>query len=297
MATDKLKLPAYGGQALIEGVLMRGSHFLAAAMRTPSGEIVIQKEELKGIYRSPFMKIPFFRGLISLWDALGLGTKYLTISANMQTGEDEKIEGPALFGTMFLSFAIAIAIFFLAPAAIVHFLQAPFHLSTFGGNLIEGLIRLILVVGYIWIVGKLPDIRRVFSYHGAEHKTINAFEAGAQLTPDVVKDYSLHHPRCGTGFVLIVVIFSVIIFALLGPLTLWWRLASRVLLLPIIAMVSYEYMRFTANHLDNKLFRFLSIPTLAMQRLTTFEPSSDMLEVAIAAFNTMYSQEQQLDKG
>lgn len=294
MSTEKLKLPSYGGQALIEGVLMRGSHYLAAAMRSPSGEIVIQKEELKGIYRSKLFKLPFLRGLTSMWDALGLGTKYLTLSANIQTGEDEKIEGPALVGTLLFSFAIAIALFFLAPAALVHFLESLLNLSSFAGNLLEGLIRLFLVVGYIWAVGRMKDIHQVFSYHGAEHKTINAFEAGADLTPEVVKNYSLHHPRCGTGFVLIVVIFSVIVFAILGPLSLLWRLASRVLLLPLIVMISYEYMRFTANHLDNKFFQFLSIPTLAMQQLTTFEPTREMLEVAITAFKTMYEEEQKI---
>lgn len=291
MATDKLKLPSYGGQALIEGVLMRGSRYVAAAMRNPSGQIVIEKERLKGIYTSRLARIPFLRALVILWDALGLGTKYLTISANVQTGEDEKIEGPAFFGTLFVSFALAIGIFFLAPAAIAHLIQTPLHLSDFLSNLIEGLLRLILILVYLWGVGKMPDIRRVFSYHGAEHKTINAFEAGAELTPESVQRYSLHHPRCGTGFVLILVVFSIVIFALLGPLSLVWRLVSRVVLIPVIAMFAYEYMRLVANHLDNPFFRFLAQPNMAMQRLTTVEPNIDMLEVAIAAFNAMYEEE------
>jgi uncharacterized protein YqhQ len=157
--------------------------------------------------------------------------------------------------------------------------------------LIEGLIRLVLIILYIWGVGKMPDIHRVFSYHGAEHKTINAFEAGAELTPESVQRYSLHHPRCGTGFILILVVFSIIVFALLGPLTLAWRLISRVVLLPVIAMLAYEYMRFIANHLDNSVCRLLSKPNMAMQRLTTVEPSMDMLEVAIASFKAMYEEE------
>lgn len=291
MATDKLKLPSYGGQALIEGVLMRGSKVVAAAMRNPQGEIVIEKEQLSGIYTSRIAKIPFLRGLIILWDAMGLGTKFLTKSANVQTGEEEKIEGPLMFGTLFISFAIAIGLFFLAPAALVHLVQDPLHLSPLAGNLIEGLIRLVLIILYIWGVGKMPDIHRVFSYHGAEHKTINAFEAGAELTPESVQRYSLHHPRCGTGFILILVVFSIIVFALLGPLTLAWRLITRVILLPVIAMLAYEYMRFIANHLDNSVCRLLSKPNMAMQRLTTVEPSVDMLEVAIASFNAMYEEE------
>ena len=296
MSTDKLKLPAYGGQALIEGVLMRGSHYLSAAVRDPSGKIVIKSEQLGGIYTSKLTKIPFLRGLAILWDAVGLGTKYLTFSANVQTGEEEKIEGPALGLTIIFSFAIAIALFFVAPAALVQLVEHWTNIGSFAGNLIEGLIRLALVIGYIWAVGKMPDIHRVFSYHGAEHKTINAFESGAELTPENVSAYSLHHPRCGTGFVLILVIFSVILFAFLGPMTIFWRLVSRVVLLPVLVMLAYEYMRLIANHLDNPIARMLSVPNMAMQRLTTVEPTLEMLEVAIAAFNSMYDQEKQVSE-
>lgn len=292
MSTEKLKLPTYGGQALIEGILMRGSNYLAAAFRDPSGEIHIQTEKLKGLYTSKIAKWPFFRGLVILWDAIGLGTKYLTISANYQTGEDEKIEGPALFGTLIFSFTLAIALFFLAPAGLAALLQKWLSVTPFVTNLIEGLIRLALVIGYIWAVGKMEDIRRVFTYHGAEHKTINAFEAGAELTPENVSKFSLQHPRCGTGFILILVIFSVILFSLIGPLpNIWIRLASRVVLLPLLIMVAYEYMRFVANHLDNRFVRWLALPGLAMQKLTTNEPNHKVLEVAIASFNAMYELE------
>jgi uncharacterized protein YqhQ len=215
----------------------------------------------------------------------------LTFSANIQTGEDEKIEGPAMTLTLVVSFVIAIGLFFLAPAALVQLIEKWLNLSSFTGNLVEGLIRLLMVIGYMWAVGKMPDIHRVFMYHGAEHKTINAFESGSELTPEKVSAFSLHHPRCGTGFVLIVVVFSVIIFALLGHMTIWWRLASRVLLLPLIVMLAYEYMRFTANHLDNPLIKLLAAPNLTMQKLTTAEPTLDILEVSIAAFNAMFDQE------
>ncbi len=292
MSTDKLKLPSYGGQALIEGVLMRGSHFLAAAFRDPAGEIHIQTEKLQGLYTSKIAKWPFFRGLVIMWDAIGLGTKYLTVSANFQTGEDEKIEGPALFGTLLFSFALAIALFFLVPAGVAALFQKWFTITPFFTNMIEGLIRLILVIGYIWAVGRMSDIRRVFSYHGAEHKTINAFEAGAELTPEVVSKYSLQHPRCGTGFILILVIFSVILFTLIGPLpNIAIRLASRVVLLPVLIMVAYEYMRFVANHLDIRFVRWLAFPGMAMQKLTTNEPDLKVLEVAITAFKAMYELE------
>lgn len=296
MSTEKLKLPAYGGQALIEGVLMRGSKYLAAAFRTPSGEIIVETEKLAGIYASRLVKIPFLRGLVILWDAIGLGTKYITKSANVQTGENEKIEGPALIGTVIFSFALAIGLFFLLPTGVAVLFQKWLSFSPFAANLIEGFIRLFLVILYIWLVGKTADIRRVFTYHGAEHKTINAFEAGAELKPSTVKNFSLHHPRCGTGFILILVLFSIILFTAIGPLpNLFWRLTSRIVLLPLLVMLAYEYMRFSANHLDNKLLKLLSIPGMAMQRLTTVEPSEEILEVAICAFNTMYDLENKKD--
>lgn len=292
MSTSKLKLPAYGGQALIEGVLMRGSKNLAAAFRAPSGEIKVETEILSGIYTSRLVKIPFLRGLVILWDAIGLGTRYITKSANIQTGENEKIEGPAMVATIIFSFALAIGLFFLLPTGIAALFQKWLNFSPFMANLIEGLIRLILVILYIWVVGKAPDIRRVFTYHGAEHKTINAFEAGATLIPSEVKKFSLHHPRCGTGFILILVLFSILLFTAIGPLpNLLLRLSSRILLLPPLVMLAYEYMRFSANHLDNKFLKVLSLPGMAMQKLTTVEPPDDVLEVAICAFTTMYSLE------
>lgn len=277
---------------MIEGVLMRGSKVLAAAFRDPTGEIKVETEELNGIYTSRLVKIPFLRGLVILWDAIGLGTKYITKSANIQTGEDEKIEGPAMVATVVFSFALAIGLFFLLPTGVAAFFQKWLDFSPFTANILEGIIRLVLVILYIWLVGKAKDIRRVFTYHGAEHKTINAFEAGANLIPSEVKKYSLHHPRCGTGFILILVLFSIVLFSAIGPLpNLFVRLLSRIILLPPLVMLAYEYMRFSANHLDNKFLKILSLPGMAMQKLTTVEPPDDVLEVAICAFTTMYSLE------
>jgi uncharacterized protein YqhQ len=283
-------MPAYGGQALIEGVLMRGKHSVAAAMRAPDGHIEIQTESLGGIYRSPWMKLPFLRGVIGLWDALGLGTRFLLLSANVQTPE-EKIEGASSFLTMGFSMLVAVAIFFAAPALLGNLAEKFLGFSSFGSNMLEGLIRLAAVIAYIWAVGKLPDIARVFAYHGAEHKTINAFEAGADLTPEIVSQYSLEHPRCGTAFLLTLVVFSVIFFALLGPLPGLWRILSRILFLPLLAGVAYEYIRFTANYIDHPLVRWITKPNLALQHLTTREPDRSMLEVAIAAFQTMKDKE------
>lgn len=288
------RLPSYGGQALIEGVLMRGSNYLAAAFRKPDGEIEILSEKLSGIYNSRLKKIPFLRGLIMLWDALVLGTRFLTTSANYQTGENEKIEGPTLYLSLGGALLIGIAIFFLLPAAIGQGFESLLGINHWWSNLIEGIIRLVLLVAYIWLIGKMPEITRVFAYHGAEHKVINAFESGADLTPENVMQYSIEHPRCGTSFLLTVVLLSVVLFSLLGPLPILWRFLSRIILIPVLATLAYEYIRWTARHLDSDIVKFLIRPNLALQHLTTREPSRAMVEVSISAFNKMYSLEYDL---
>jgi uncharacterized protein YqhQ len=291
---DPLSLPVYGGQAVIEGVMMRGSRGVAIAMRSPDNQIVLHTESLPGIYKSRLKTIPFLRGLIMLWDALGLGMRSLTISANVQTGEDEKLEGPTLYLTLGISLAFGIGLFFLTPAAIGQLSERWIGLSSWISNIFEGLVRLILLVGYIWAVGKIPDIQRVFAYHGAEHKTINAFEAGVELQPEIVARYSVEHPRCGTSFLLTLVLLSILLFSLLGPMPMFWRLTSRVLMLPVLAGLAYEYIRWTASRLTSPFVRMLVKPGMALQRLTTREPSLDMLEVSIAAFNAMRTQDKQI---
>jgi uncharacterized protein YqhQ len=286
------RIIAYGGQAVIEGVLMRGQKAVAIAMRDPEGQIVVHQEDLAGIYRSDLTKIPFLRGLILLWDALGLGMRALTISANTQTGEEDKLEGPALYLTMGVSLVLGVAFFFLLPAGIGGLAERYLGWNVWWNNLLEGVVRLLLLVGYIWAIGFMPDVRRLFAYHGAEHKTINAYEAGAELTPESVARFSLEHPRCGTAFLLTLVLLSILAFTLLGPLPLLWRLASRILLIPVLAGLAVEYIRWTANHLDSPLVRFLIRPNLALQSLTTRQPDHEMLEVAIKAFKAM----QQLEK-
>jgi uncharacterized protein YqhQ len=276
--------------------MMRGKLAAAMAVRAPNGDIFIHKEPLGKIYSSKISKVPFLRGLVMLWDALGLGIRMLTMSANVQTGEDEKIEGPAMFVTLFLSLAIAIGLFFLLPAALGHLVEGSLRLNAWWGNLAEGLVRLLILVLYIAFIGRIPEIQRVFAYHGAEHKTINAFEAGAELTPQRVACYSVEHPRCGTAFLLTLVLLSIVIFSLLGPMPLALRLATRILLIPVLAGVAYEYIRWTARHLQSPLVRLLIRPNLALQHLTTREPSLDMLEVSISAFNTMIEEEQALSE-
>lgn len=288
------KLPSYGGQAVIEGVMMRGATSVAIAMRSPTQEIVVHTEPLSAVYRNKVLKLPFLRGVTALWDALGLGMHALTLSANVQTGEDEKLEGPALYFTLAISLAIGIGIFFLAPAVFGQLGENLLKINSWWSNLAEGVIRLALLIAYIWGIGNLPEIRRVFAYHGAEHKTINAFEAGDDLTPESVAHYPLEHTRCGTAFLLTLMLISVLVFSLLGPMPMGLRLLSRILLLPVLAGLAYEYIRWTANNLSSPVVRWMVKPNLALQRLTTREPSLEMLEVSIAAFTAMRRQESEI---
>lgn len=288
------RIITYGGQAVIEGVMMRGQKAFAIAMRAPDGKIVIHTEKLGEIYRSKVVKIPFVRGVILLWDALGIGMRALTIAANTQTGEDEKLEGPVLFLTLGFALVFGISLFFLLPAGLGSLSEKYLGWNVWISNLFEGLLRLALLVGYIWGIGFMPDIKRLFAYHGAEHKTINAYEAGADLNPESVAKYSLEHPRCGTAFLLTLVLFSIVVFTALGPLPLLWRLLSRILLIPVLAGLALEYIRWTANHLDNPFVRFLIRPNLALQSLTTREPDASMLEVAIESFKSMRQAEKEL---
>ena len=285
------KLPTYGGQAVLEGVMMRGVQTMAIAVRAPDQQIILHSQPLDAQRRGRLMRIPFVRGLVGLWDALALGWKSLSFSASIASGEQVKFEGPLAWVTMAISLTLGVGLFFLAPAALSQLVERVLGINPSFGSLLEGLVRLGLITGYLWLIGFLPDVHRLFGYHGAEHKTINAFEAGAELTPASVARFPLEHPRCGTAFLLTVVVFSILIFALLGPLPIWARLVSRVLLIPVVAGIAFEYIRFTARHLSNPLVRLLVTPNLALQRLTTREPDAHMLEVAITAFNAMREKE------
>lgn len=285
------RLPTYGGQALIEGVMMRGKRAVAAAMRAPDGEIIIHTEVLGGMYSSKWLTVPFIRGLLSLWDSLGIGMRFLMMSANLQSPEGEKLEGKDIALTLATSLLIMVAIFFATPALIGSLMERFLGISGVVSALIEGVIRLLAVTGYIALVGRMPEIARVFAYHGAEHKTINAFESRANLTPPAVLRYSLEHPRCGTAFLLTLVVLSVIVFTLLGPMPFLLKMASRVLFVPVLAGIAYEYIRWTARHLDSPVVKLLVKPNLALQRLTTREPDAAMVEVALAAFNAMLEKE------
>ncbi len=273
----------------MEGVLMRGMRHAVAAMRTPKGTIEVVHEELKGIYKTRLRDIPFLRGLVILWDSLGLGMKFLIVSANLQTDENEKIEGPEVVLSILFALVVSIALFFLAPAGVALLLERFLSVPNWLGNVIEGILRLAIVLGYMGSVSKIEEIKRVFRYHGAEHKTINCFDAGEEVTLENVRKQSRLHPRCGTAFMVTVVVISIVIFLIIGPFTqsIAARLLSRILLVPVIAGVSYEYIRWNAKHMNNPIVRVLYRPNLAVQYLTTADPDDSMLEVAIQSFLTM----------
>ncbi len=281
------KIPHYGGQALIEGVLMRGKSFVVAAMRKPDNTIYLESEKLEGIYKSNLVKIPFLRGLVILWDSLYLGMKFITKSANIQVEDDEKIEGPTLYFTLLISIVLAVGLFFVLPTFIVELISRIVNLRPLFMNILEGFIRLAILILYIWAIGRTKDIARVFAYHGAEHKTINAYEQGMEISPEIVKNFPLAHPRCGTSFLLTLVFLSILVFSLIGPLPLAVKIVSRIAFVPVIAMVAYELIRWMSDHLDNPVVKIMTWPNLLLQNLTTREPSVDMLAVAITSFNKL----------
>lgn len=266
---------------------MRGRQRMAVAVRAPGGEIAIHEEPLTAaIYTKKWGQWPFVRGLRMLWDALGLGIRALLWSADVSLQEEGQAEvkfaGPVAWTTIAASLAVSIGLFFMLPTAVAGWL-APLGAGGLLVSIIEGVIRLALFLLYLWGIGFMPDIRRVFAYHGAEHKTINAYEAGAPLTPESVGRFTTAHTRCGTSFLLSVMVIAILVFAPFHFDNLLLRFASRLLLIPVVAGIAYEFMRFTAAHVEHPLVRAVITPGLMLQRLTTREPEPAMLECAIAA--------------
>ncbi len=282
----------YGGQAVIEGVMMRGRQHMAVAVRKPNGEIVIHSEPLVSkFHKSRVLQWPFLRGIGVLVDTLLLGIRSLLFSADIALGEEDvEFSGPIAWGTIAISFALAIGLFFVLPLAIVNLVDR-YIASALVSNILEGGIRLGIFLAYVWAIGFIPDIQRVFAYHGAEHKTVNAYESGTPLTPEAVQAHTTAHTRCGTAFLLVVAVVSIFVFAFLGRPSWPVRYASRILLIPVIAGLSYEWLRFSANHQDRPWVKWISTPGLTLQRLTTREPDSRMIEVAISALTRVLEED------
>ncbi|MCI7261127.1 MAG: DUF1385 domain-containing protein [Selenomonas sp.] len=280
-----------GGQAVIEGVMMRGPELTATAVRDPSGKIQVEVKPVHSISeRFPILKKPFIRGTVSLIESLVIGMKSLSYSAKMAGEEDEQLTDKEMAGTIVFALVLASILFIAIPtgaAKLFHVITAdPVFL-----NLMEGFLRLIIFLAYIWGISRMKDIRRVFQYHGAEHKTIHCYEAGLPLTVANVQQFSRLHPRCGTNFLLIVMLVSIFVFAFLGWPSLAERIASRILLLPVVAGISYEIIRL-AGRSDNKIIQTAIKPGLWLQYLTTRPPADDMVEVAIESVKAVLPKEE-----
>lgn len=307
----------YGGQAMMEGVMMRGKSSAAVAIRKPTGDIYLYEEALNPrLYQNPVFRLPFLRGMLLLWEMLVLGTRLMALSANVATGAVDPDAGqgqvgqeessgaepassvariqpadeekpPALGGvllilTLLLSLGFAIAIFFVGPVFLTGLMRGQIGEGWLNIT-IEGIIRLVLFVGYLYLIGLLPDIQRVFGYHGAEHKAINALESGHPLDVTHVRQASRVHTRCGTGFLLLVMVVSIFVFALVGSPALLLKVLSRIVLVPVVAGIAYELMRLGAANYRFRVVRWLLAPGLALQGLTTREPDDSMIECAIAS--------------
>ena len=338
----------YGGQAVMEGVMMRGRTSAAVAIRRPDNSIYLYEEALNPrLYQNRLFRLPFLRGMLLLWEMLVLGTRLMTLSANVATGALDpdapgnsragqpgfgegrpqgsplqadvpaasaadiammdvessidslpekpaapQIGGVALVFTLIVSLGFAIAVFFLGPLLITGLLHNQIGQGWFS-LIIEGLIRLGLLIGYLYLIGRLPDIQRLFGYHGAEHKAINAMERGDPLDIPHVRQASRVHTRCGTGFLLLVVVVSIVVFAFVGSPTLLLKVASRILLVPVVAAIAYELMRLGAANYRFRIVRWLLAPGLALQGLTTREPDDSMIECAIASLNRVMRRDEQ----
>ena len=273
----------YGGQAVIEGVMIRGQRNIAVAVRRPDGSIAVKRQPLTPIFTGPLRRIPLIRGVIAMAETLTLGMRALSYSANVAAeAEGEEISAGSMAGMMAVSLTIAIGLFFLVPVLASDRLEGLLG-SSLMANVAEGVIRLALFLGYILLIGRMNDIRRVFMYHGAEHMTVHAQERGDPLNVAHIRRYPTAHPRCGTAFLLVVMVVAIVAFIFVGREPFWWLIASRILLVPLIAAVSYEVIRFSGRHADNPLVALITAPSLALQSLTTRQPDDDQIEIAIAA--------------
>jgi len=297
--SEKLSI---GGQAVLEGVMMRSPHAFTVAVRKggkPGAEIIVLRETIRPIgERYPLLKKAVLRGSVALFEALWLGMRALNFSANesieSEDGKKEVISPLAMAGTMVLALAFALGLFLALPLLLTHLLGTQY--SSFKGNVLfnltDGAIRVGLFLGYVSGISFMKDIRRVFEYHGAEHKVIGAFEAGEPLTVENARKYTCIHPRCGTSFLMVVMVLSIMLFSMIpGSWPLWAKAVSRIVLMPLIAGLSYEFIKYSAKKRGSKVIEALILPGLLLQRITTREPSDDQLEVAIRAMDEALAME------
>jgi len=263
--------------------MMRGQKAMVTAVRRPDGNVAMDVQPLSTMYRGRLRRTPLARGIIVLIEAMVLGIKSLIYSANVSLEEEEEeITGKSLMAMLALSLTLAVGLFFIAPLFLTK-LANPYISSSIVFHIIEGLIRLAFFIAYLWIISLIPDIKRVFKYHGAEHKAVNAYEAGVPLEVEAVRKYDTAHVRCGTSFLFVVLVIAILVFAIIGRQTLWIMILSRIALLPVIAALGYEVTHFGAKHRENPLIKIILAPGLLLQSLTTGEPDDRQIEIALTA--------------
>jgi uncharacterized protein YqhQ len=273
----------YGGQAVIEGVMIRGRTAVVTAIRRPSGDIAFDVKPAPSVQQSWARRTPFIRGVVVLIESMVLGIKSLMISANIALEEEqEQISNKAIFGMIAFAVVLAVGLFFIAPLFLTKLLDS-YLPNSVAFTVIEGLIRIVIFLGYLKLIGMMKDIKLVFSYHGAEHKAVNGFEAGAPMEVDAIKPYSRAHIRCGTSFLFLVLLIAIIVFSLTGRQPLWIMVLSRIVLLPVIMGLGYEVIYLGARHTNNWFMKIILWPGLMLQAMTTGEPNDKQLEVGIAA--------------
>ncbi|MDW8321327.1 MAG: DUF1385 domain-containing protein [Armatimonadota bacterium] len=288
----------YGGQAVIEGVMMRSPRYFAVACRHPNGEIVLKLEDLANSWltRLRWLNRPFLRGTLALLDAMALGIRALRFSADVQleeqtqTAQQKRINDLAIGSTMIVGLLIGLGLFVALPTTLTQLLPWKHPVLL---NMLDGIIRIALFIGYVLAVGNLKEIRRVFQYHGAEHKAINALEAGLPLTMENAKAQSRIHPRCGTSFVMVVLILAIFVFSLTGRPPIWIRIPLHIALLPLVAGIAYEAIKFAGRYKDSRFTHWLLAPGLWSQHITTREPDESQIEVALRALQAVVEQERQ----
>ncbi len=280
-----------GGQAVIEGVMMRGATTWAVAVRTPDGDIDVAVHDVPG-WAERYNKIPLVRGVMNLAESMSLGMRALSWSGNLQMPEEERLSGKAMGAAMAVSLVLFMGIFILLPALGARGLGSLFGITGFAFHALEGVLVLSLFLGYLTAIGRMKEIRKVFQYHGAEHKSIAAYENDVPLTPESAQTFTTAHVRCGTNFLLTVLTMAIVVYSIIGRPALAYLILSRIVLIPVIAGLAYEVIRFAARHMDKRWVRILMIPGLSLQKLTTREPSLDQIEVAIAALRAVFTAEQ-----
>jgi uncharacterized protein YqhQ len=292
-AQDPRSNHLYGGQAVVEGVMMRGQDHWAVAVREPSGGIYLESHEIASIAeRQPIWRKPFFRGIIVLGQSLKIGIRALMVASNHATEEEEQLSSRQVGVSLTIALLLFMAIFVLGPTSLFVWLENKLDLHGVVVNVAEGVFRVAIFVGYLWLIGRTKDIHRVFEYHGAEHKTIAAFEHGEPLDDaELIDRYPKEHVRCGTNFLIIVMIITVFVFSLFGTPGLLWRLLSRVVAIPIIAGFAYEALRLGARFPGSLLMRGLMKPGIWLQKITTQEPDTSQIEVAVASFREVRRRE------